>query len=86
LVKPFEVRELVARMRAVLRRHSGCSIAATGRRDYAGSCEPRTLLSWRTRAASGARIRSDAALTERPGTILSRATSRALLSTSSLHP
>ena len=73
LVKPFEVNELLARMRAVLRRHGGhaTSIITNGRVDldlasHEATCEG-TVELLPSREFSLMR-----ALLERPGTILSR--------------
>jgi two-component system, OmpR family, response regulator len=73
LVKPFEIRELLARMRAVIRRHGGQAVSTIGTADteldlashqlrYAGQVQ---MLPAREFALM-------AALLERPGAILSR--------------
>ena len=73
LVKPFEIRELLARMRAILRRHAGNAQSVV----EAGEIE--LDLASHEVAFRGARMVLPArefalmnALTERPGTILSR--------------
>jgi DNA-binding response OmpR family regulator len=74
LVKPFEVRELFARMRAVLRRHAGVaqSIFEAGalRLDFASHALSYHGATYILSAREFALMRS---LIERPGTILSRA-------------
>jgi len=74
LVKPFEVDELLARMRAVLRRHSGHAISVIGNgrlkldlASHEATCDDRIEL------LPAREFTLLHALLERPGTILSRA-------------
>lgn len=73
VTKPFEVTEILARMRAVVRRHAGSAVSCIGTQElslnietyelqYRGHCE---VLGYREFALMRA-------LMERPGTILSR--------------
>ena len=58
VLKPFDLDELIARIRAVLRRHAGgCDAAAELRRDHARPGAPRRHAAWRSRCAVGARVR-----------------------------
>ena len=71
LVKPFELDELNARIRAVLRRHSRPRrAAALGRRRDARSGEPAPE---RRSGVLGARVRRARGADGRPGAVLSRA-------------
>lgn len=73
IVKPFEARELIARMKAVLRRHAGAArsvlVAGETTLDIASH-----EVSYRTKTAvlSAREFALMRALVERPGTILSR--------------
>lgn len=73
LVKPFEVRELLARMRAVLRRSAGHAQSSIGTRRTQLDLERRLLTHAGTTIQLSAReFRLMHALLERPGVILSR--------------
>ena len=73
LVKPFEVRELLARIRAILRRHSGSAQSAIEAGELTLDLASHEL-SYRGNATvlSAREFGLMHALTERPGTILSR--------------
>ncbi|WP_109480921.1 response regulator transcription factor [Paraburkholderia sp. C35] len=74
IVKPFEVREVLARIRAVLRRQAGYGAARIGDEHISLDLDSRTL--WRHGVVSDLSAREFAlmhALLERPGMILSRA-------------
>lgn len=74
LVKPFEVRELLARMRAVLRRSAGHALSSIGTPRTQLDLERRLLTHNGTSVQLSAReFRLMYALLERPGAILSRA-------------
>jgi DNA-binding response OmpR family regulator len=74
LVKPFEVKELLARMRAVLRRHGGQAVSVLGTSEIELDLSSHEVtyrgLSQVLPAREFALMH---ALLERPGTILSRA-------------
>jgi two-component system OmpR family response regulator len=61
LTKPFEIRELLARMRAVLRREgSGSSPVLSNGRPRPGN--PGSVVPWRDRTAHCTRVRADASV------------------------
>lgn len=73
VIKPFDVREVLARIRAVLRRQAGYATSRIGDEQIGLDLDHRTL--WRDGAASSLSAREFAlmhALFERPGAILSR--------------
>jgi DNA-binding response OmpR family regulator len=74
LLKPFNTSELLARIRAVLRRHAGAAVSVLGDETLSLNLDKRELCFRGHREVLSAReFALMAALLERPGTILSRA-------------
>lgn len=74
VVKPFELRELLARIRAIVRRAAGCAQSSIGTSRTQLDLSTRELIHTGTRVALSAReFHLMHALLERPGSILSRA-------------
>jgi two-component system OmpR family response regulator len=74
LLKPFDTAELLARMRAVMRRHAGAAISVLGDETLSLNLDKRELrFKDRREVLSAREFALMAALLERPGTILSRA-------------
>lgn len=73
VVKPFELRELVARIRAIVRRAAGCAQSVVGTASTQLDLSSRELIHAGARVLLSAReFRLMHALLERPGAILSR--------------
>jgi len=73
LVKPIELREILARIRAVMRRHAGSAISSIGTQSTVLNLETHELQHAGRREILGHReFALVRALLERPGTILSR--------------
>lgn len=73
LVKPFEVRELLARMRAVLRRHGGQAVSILGTSEVELDLSSHEVTyRGRSQVLPAREFALVQALLERPGTILSR--------------
>jgi two-component system, OmpR family, response regulator len=73
VLKPFEVPELLARIRAVLRRNAGCAVSRLGDESIALDLDKRTLTcNGVTSVLSAREFALMHAFLERPGTILSR--------------